>query len=412
MAQRLSFFLVVIFFAPYIAGTRLRPEVVLCYSSLVISLFAVLRRGGRMDKREMRLLVLCLICAVATLIFAMRSSLEMFDLINTFTNYNFLLLSLFVYFSFRGMVIRGKKDIVSGLLFVSIPINLIACYQWADPVAKFNKLIYAWYGGVPTAYAASLGYSSFAEFLVIAAKRYPSIFNGMHVLALFDLIILALAWHVLIDKEGRVPERKGWGRRLALIAVIGAVLGGILSFSKTFIFGSICLIVLHQVFSKRLAYAIFPIVILAVIALAGALTGTGERILQIFQSDALDSRYGEAGYLTTAINDLSSNVGMLFLGAGSRLAQYPLADSLYLPPILIGGVVYLIIYLMPIFYILAWNYKEHRSGNSWASVFLVLNVVFLIVGIGIPTYQVGRISPLLFLMNLAFLGKFRDSKRV
>lgn len=385
-----------LFFAPYLAGTRLRLDVVLCYAGAILMPISMLRRGS-ISKREGVLLLLSFICLMATTIFALKAPIGGFERINILTNYNFVAFSLLVFLAMRDSLVTSRYKLLAATFSASILVNAIALYQWADASSAFNREIYRLYGGAPTAYAASLGYSSFSEFLVFAAKRYPSVFNGMHVLAIFDLMVLAAVGHVISHKADPIAK---W---LAATAAVGAMVGGILSFSKTFVFGLVLLVVLQQALTRRLRYVTFPVLLVGAILAIGDLTGSEERLLSIFESDALSTRYGEGGYLEGAVRDLVSSAEFFLLGVGDQLGFYSLADSLYVPPMLIGGVLYLTLYLAPIATLLMWNYSEHRKGNSWATTFLVVHLLFLVIGIGIPTYQVGRIAPLFLITNLAFL---------
>lgn len=394
---------VLLFFLPYIAGSRLRFDLLLCYVAAFYLLFSpdlIIKEAIKPLHGLLSLSIISVFFSASCLILP---EIDLFAKINILTNYNFMFLSLCVFIVFYHRLIRSGERILTVLLLVSLPINAVAIGQWIDPVSGFNKTMYGLYGGLAPEEATQAGFDNFAEFLAVSAHRYPSIFNGMHVLALFNLIIISIGINFLISQGLSSHQR----RILSVTAVSMAFVGGAVSFSKTFLFGFMLLLAFQMILSGRIKIFIRFVAISALVLTAFALfifyAGLDERLMEYINADALATRYGEGAYLANELAAIDTDFVFFIFGAGSTLSNYKLADSLYISVIVVGGVFYLIVYMLPYILLIRMNYAEHRRGNTWARSFAATHLTFLIIGVGIPVYQVGRIAALLIIINLCIL---------
>jgi len=391
------------FFLPYLPGGRLRFDLLLCYGSALYLLISPRQISSAAIRPLQGLISLSFICVIITAMFMILPDMDIFFKAIIVTNYNFMFFSLCVFIVFHRFLLRSRDKVVVVLLIASLAINAIAISQWLDPTSSFNKIIYSLFGGAPPEEAIRLGYETFGEFLAVAAHRCTSIFNGMHTLAMFDLVIISIGINYLI-----LPILYSDRLRLfALCSVCMAFAGGAISFSKTFLLGVMLLLAMQLILSGKMRLLIrfmsVFMVILAVFAAFVYYAGIEEELMAYITQDTLATRYGEGAYLAKELAVIETDVGFLLFGAGVDLGSYKIADSLYISAIVVGGVTYLSVYLLPYLFLIKKNYREHLSGNPWARCFLAIHATFLAIGIGIPTYQVGRIVPLLIILNLCFL---------
>jgi hypothetical protein len=113
-------------------------------------------------------------------------------------------------------------------------------------------------------------------------------------------------------------------------------------------------------------------------------------------------RFGSTGNLVATIETVKDDMSLLFLGRGAQLDGLNTADSAYLPLIVVGGLLHLLLFFVP-FVVLTRLCWQARFKNPWAPTFFALYVTFFAMGLGIPTFQLGRITAALVLLTfLAF----------
>ena len=400
----LSFILIIIFFLPYIPDSRLRVDVIILYTLFALYFFIHTERSPFEKKLYLVLFLSGLWCFLRLFTGFFENFMQH---VITWTNMNFALFTLSAFLIAKQWCIKNRKLFAVIVLFIAIPINIIALVQWLFPANPINQVIFRLYGGTLSRGYYGIGYYIYnAEFLS-AAQRYTSIFNGMHVLALFNIMSLCLTPAIITDSS--LPKRQ---KIIAYISVMFCITGGILTASKTFYLGAFCAISCFTFVSKRVIEFVIGITILLLgFWLNASILGTSylasaERMFAtVYTLDVgtiLDSRYGSTGYLTPTITSIIDDVSIMIFGAGKNSVDYILADSLYIPPIVVGGIILLILYILPILMLLRENFRT-ITLDTYSASFFSAHVAFLLVGIGTPSYQVGRVAPLLFLLNLCFL---------
>jgi hypothetical protein len=78
------------------------------------------------------------------------------------------------------------------------------------------------------------------------------------------------------------------------------------------------------------------------------------------------------------------------------------ADSLFLLPLAAGGVIELALYLTPILWVLVLLWRRCNRGDEQLTMQFCLHAVFLLAGIGVPIYQMGRLAPLFWMVALSY----------
>jgi hypothetical protein len=393
------------FFLPYIYDTRLRFDVVFAYFGIILFTVMLFKKTV-LTNFEYILLFLSFLCVIVSIPPVLLHPGKFIQKIIIFTNYNFMALSLCTFIALRKLIYSNRFILLKVLLVVSLAINLVAFGQWLFPRAGYNIVLLQLYGGAPSEIARSLGYASFAEFLIYGAHRYTSIFNGMHVLAMFDLIIIAISFAVI--HERKMSTNMKW---IGWLVLSTAAAGGVLTNSRTFYLGLAAIVCSFVIVRRKLSIFVMSGMLVILLVIMMYLFQVTERVeSMLFGGNILESRYGSAGYLAQTIETIKGDPWVLLFGAGSAIAEYKLADSLYISVICVGGLVFLISYLAPFIWLLIGNIRQINLGNPWALCFMAIHLAFVCVGIGIPTYQVGRIVPLLIILNLSFIVPFEGKE--
>jgi hypothetical protein len=113
-------------------------------------------------------------------------------------------------------------------------------------------------------------------------------------------------------------------------------------------------------------------------------------------------RFGSTGNLVSTIETVQNDLSLLLLGRGAQLDGLNMADNAYLPLILVGGLFHLVLFYLPFLLLMRLCWQE-RNANPWAAPFFTIYVTFFAMGLGIPTFQLGRITAALVLLTfLAF----------
>jgi hypothetical protein len=397
MALRSRFFvmgLLCIMFAPYLAG-RLRADIVLMYLGVFYGMIAI--RPHHLSRRWY--LTLFLSAGFGALSMAMLLANPNLPLMSTgimWTNLNLVGLAICFGLGFKRLLANGWITLCKGIIICSIPINLIAVLQAEAPTHAANHLIWDNYGGVPSEDAIELGYDSFAEFLAIGAQRYTGIFNGMHALGMFNIIVCAMCVVLAMQRRAHTTLT------LVYVGHLSSLVGGVLSMSKTFLFGYFIFLTTLAILIRRLDLLVTALLLGVLLSLGIALfdeSGYFERAMEV---NLLDTRFGSQGFLREGVEYVFSGWDVLLFGNVLDLHRFPWADSLYLGPLLMGGGVFLLFYLfLPCSLAIMSLRLANASNTPYLMVFVALHITWLVIGLGIPTYQVGRLTPLLIVANVA-----------
>ena len=400
------------FFLPYVAGTRLRVDVVFCYVAILVLPFA-----ARSSFKELRRITiaasLALVWTCARIGFGGVDEENAFFAIQLVTALNFLFFSSCIFLVMRPLLVPQREILLAAILWISVAVNLGALFQWFDVDHPLNAWIFRNYGGALPASVEELpqevigGITTNAEFLARIAGRYSSIFGGMYVLAAFNVLIIAMSIAAVRSRE--FSDRMG---QLAGIAIGFALLGGVLSASKTFYLGSgivLAVLGLCRVLKPATVIAMFVIAIPSywLLRLESDDDSTVGSVFDLVwggdMAAILGSRYSEDGLLGT-IETVVTSSEILLMGVGTDIRDLFLADNGYLMPLIIGGAPLFALTYVAIALLLRENLRQARLGNTMAAGFFAVHVSFLVAAIGITTYQLPRVTLLLLLLNYVFLA--------
>jgi len=349
-----------------------------------------------------------LLSAVAALFLGVRLALTPAGLVATgiiFTNHTFSLLSICLFLVFFRQLSSVRRLLIP-LWLVSLFANGMALIQWLFPQSWINGIIFDGYGG--TYGRRHLIADSYAEFLIEYAGRYTGIFNGMHALGLFNVLVIGLTIAHLSGGRIRLTPTNC----LAALGFLGCIVGGILSASKTFYFGTAAMMATLLLIRRLKIVHLLWLAPLAGAAAAFTLK-TAERksaISNYFNafasmdfSGVMTSRYGESGYLTKTLNLMAADPATVFVGRGAETGQISLADSAYISPVVLAGIPFFVFFFAPILYLLRANFLRMREADWWCGVMFAVLLTVLIIGVGIPTLQHGRITMFVLVVNLVIL---------
>jgi hypothetical protein len=398
-----------ILFAPFIPGTRLRPDVVLSYLCVPFALIFI----GRQPDWLLRIYGISLFCVLWTLtrILTSEESSSLFLSVQLLTGLNIIFLSVCVVITFSVVLRNGFRSLFHAVLIASLPINLVAISQWLATDSQLSQFIFEYYGGTIAESQVDLSVLVLgelvtqSEYLAKVAGRYSSIFAGMYALGAFNIIVIILALGALIGGS------KGGVRLLYILSIILGSAGGFLSASKTFYFGTFLGLI---IFSQLSRSAIRGVVIIAILGAASVsyiynLADEDSAIRAYFlgsadlsYSNVLESRYGADGLRETIIKVLTDPL-VLLAGRGSDIDGYYMADSGYLPPLIVGGLPLLIATAISIYAIISRTLWCSRAGCPMAAALLAVQLVFVTLTLALPSYQIPRVSISLIILNLTYL---------
>jgi len=278
-------------------------------------------------------------------------------------------------------------------------INLIAIFQYIDPHNDLHHIVFNLYGGTPNAQMKALGMNSFAEGLVVLAQRSPGIFNGIHVISMFNIMVIGLAVFSLVQQKR--------SKLFIYVVILFAILGGMSSVSKTFMFGLILMLLIlirYKELDTKVFFLLIGVLGTIFILLDSALSNQS-MILELLLNKAdvgkvLETRFGGEGYLANSINYLLSTPEAFFLGEGTASDNIILADSQLVVLFGIGGFVLFLSFVMvllKVYFLLKQNFS-----TLYNKVIMAIFISYVVIGIGIPTFNVGRIISIFFIF--VFIG--------
>jgi hypothetical protein len=377
------------FFLPYVPDSRLRVDVLTGYFALAVSPF--LFRGA--DAGVVKIYALSALSSAWCLLRVLLNPDDFLASTMVVTNHSFALLGVSLALLVRprpGMLEAAAKAI----WIVSLVTNLVALEQWRDSSSLVSQFLYDQYGG---AFEFDYDYASSAEFQVLYAGRHTGIFNGMHALAIFNIVV------IMLSLGGRFPRQGAWLRMLAMGL---AVVGGVLAASKTFYLGAAVGVGLLILFRRISFRQVWPGIVASLLLATLVIQSDRDSIVSMYYEHILrldpewifSPRFGSTGNLYSTIEAVQNDLSLLLLGRGAQLDGLNTADNAYLPLILVGGLLHLVLFYLPYLALMRSCWQE-RNANPWAAPFFAIYVTFFAMGLGIPTFQLGRITALLVLLT-------------
>lgn len=399
-----AFAFVAFFLLPYLPGDRLRPHVI------AILLLAVWGAAQLVTHRPRRAFLIAAACGLALIacsivpIFGRTNASRIAADAQEFINLNLVAILVLAAFPIRRWLAENHDQVVIALLLVSIPLNVYAVFQILDPWNGIHDMVFSLYGGKAGENFAALGAQSWAEGLVRYAGRATSIFNTSQALALFNLIVGCLAVFRLLEQSARAATG-GKLQILILVALFVSILGGLASATKSYNLGFLFAAVWVLFSMRRVSHFVLGIV------MAGGIAGlvavifsdapmVQAYILRVTEGDYLSSRYGgdgEEGHLSQTVEFLFANPSTFLLGVDRATAAIKYGDTLFLPPLLSGGVAVFLLFFGQLAMLYRLTHLNKRDFAPYRLAFLV----FLLAGLGIQTFMISSVTPFLILLMLA-----------
>ncbi|GIX05143.1 MAG: hypothetical protein KatS3mg114_1012 [Planctomycetaceae bacterium] len=398
------------FFLPYLPGTRYRIEVF----TLLLGLLFPLGRTWSATVYETDLLLMSGLSACWSL---MRIGLQphpegLAPSAIQWINLNFPFLATCFYLLLRSRLQRHRYELVPILLLVGLINNLIAGVQYAYPDWPYHQLIYRLYGGTISegydtlALQTGQGEMTNAEFLARMGGRYTGLLATSHMLSVFNVWLIGLAWAYMERSEAtRSQTLLGW------LAILSGLWGGVLSGGKMFYLGVIVTFTILLLLKRQFTLLLWGGLMAAGLFTIG-LQFLGEdhavrlEIQRLFAGDwqsLIETRFAADGYLRETFEALLTDGSLLWWGTGADLGSLVAADNLFLLPILTGGVPQLVLYVLPFVWLLRWLWQLMAREPSYCPMLYSLHLSFLISGIGVPVYQMGRLAPLMWILTLCLM---------
>jgi len=287
---------------------------------------------------------------------------------------------------------------------MAILVNLFAFFQFINPQHEVVSTALRWYGGVGQEEYEYDDFNTLAAKTLLGGGQSISIFSGVQALAIFNLFIIAMAYGTLSDSLS-----KSGMKFLGLLSLILALIGGVLSGSKTFVFGVILLFVLISVGGMRISrigYALFLFVMFFAIfyLFSSQLRVTGDVWDLMIGGgiwDIFGSRFGSSdyeGYLSDVMAKTIEPFTLIF-GLGTLAFDYKYTDFQFRQIVLVGGLPLFLLFYGLLVYLLVLNWRSRRSSSYGLPLF-ALGLVFLIAGVGQDVHLQARIVPLWMITNL------------
>lgn len=398
-----TFAFVAPFFRPYLPGNRLRWHLIALLLLVVWGRVQLVTQRTRSALLKTAGCGLALMALSAVLIFGGANASIIAADAQEFINLNLVAILVFAAFAIRRWLAANHDQVVLALLVISIPLNVYGVFQSLDPWNGIHDVVFSRYGGQTGENFATLGAPSWAEGLVLYAGRATSIVNASQALALFDLLVGCLAVFWLLEPGGRAAT----GVRLPILihdALLVSVLGGLASATKAYNRGFLVAAVWVVFSLRRVSHFALGIVMAGGIAALIALVFSDAPVVQryigrVAEGNYIATRYGDdgtGGYLSQTIDFLFANPSTFLLGVDRTTADVAHGDSLFLPPLLSGGVAVFLLF----FGQLAMLYRQIVNKRDFAPDRLAF-LVFLLAEVGIQTFMIASVAPFLILLMLA-----------
>jgi hypothetical protein len=319
--------------------------------------------------------------------------------------YSYLFSGIALYLATGPALRKTIPTIIWTLALTAIVINLIAVFQLFSPSSELVLGILDFYGGRQQDPGTYAEYGSKAEEILLGGGQAISIFTGMQGLAVFNLFIIALAFGFKADKSH--PWHGGSGF-VVLGASVLAIVGGVLTGSKTFVFGLGLLLVFLALARRGFRWWL----VFAGLVFAGflgvareysyQLAGILEHVWNLDVSELFASRFGHDGYLTKSLA-VGVEPFTLIFGLGEGVTKFAYADCQFLEVVLAGGLPLFALYYAALFSLLyaCWKNRDH---SSYARPLLALGATYIVGGIGMDIHFQARTIILWVLLNLLLLS--------
>lgn len=388
------------FFMPYFPGTSYRVDQVMAWLAIAALPLIVTRR---LRREEWHLLWISsgMLCWVGLRV-ATSPDDGYFNqqLVN---QYSYLLGGLCIFLCAKR---RLDTRFFQAVLWLSIPINALAVYQSFYPNSPIVDRLLDLYGNVSFSDPGSLTYTTVAHLLVKSARRAVSIFIGMHTLAAYSLLTLALSL-------GMIRSEKTDLRWMSLprFALLFSIAGGIASNSKTFmlgacIFAAVTVLLMRKRFMNLLGFVFLG----GCTAVSFQVISSDKPTFDVFTEAfanlnvfdlVIQGRFDQYGALRDKW-DIVFQPATLLIGLGAQVREHFYADCEYRQVILVGGLPLLLMFYGFVCRVALLNYRA-RETNPYALPFLALQVTWGLVAIGIAVHCQGRVTPVWLLLNLIAL---------
>ena len=382
-----------------------------------------------------------------------------------FGNYGCVPIGAMLVFLVLGRwLIKNRMKLLVSFLLLSVLFNLIGLFIRFYPDHNFSHIIYAAFGGIKqdvygvSRYPQWQAAVSAAEFITKKSGRVCSIFPACTAYAFYCSVVAGTSI-ICFDKRFADLLKTMWLRLLASLTFVLAILGGILTSSKSFSLGIYCVLFCIIVFSRTrrmrigvccvavLLFIVWPF--LCKIDMAGGhrnnlvlnrlfyrtigsaynsitrassqkpsllicfeepedsakeTTEQDDTSLPISDSDihVFGSRYGTKGFIIESYRTIWKE-GSLFFGKGARTGVH-VADGAIHTTIGFGGIVALLLTFLPPLILIGLSWRENIRGNPFAFIVLALQLLSLSLSFSSPIYQTGRLSMPIYLISLVFLG--------
>ncbi len=398
-----------ILFLPYIPTTRLRPHIVVI---LILSFFgtysALVIRAYREYRQTLFWGSLLIACSAPFILF--RFELSNITRVGVeFINLNLVVFVMLSAFGIRTWLSENLDHLTFVLLLLSLPINLLALFQSLYPWNGFHDYVFALYGGEPNKLFRSLGASTWAEGLVRYSGRATSIFNSMQALALFDVLIGSIGLYFLLIHIGKSDR---WFRFFVFLVFVFSVLGGMAAASKTYVLSMFVgfIMIIVKLFMNNKLRSVLKLTCILGIVLFGILFLWKDNSVVIrygmspLNEQILASRFGGSeskGHLTNTIKLILSSPKVFLTGTGQFSRDVKYGDTLFLPPLLSGGIIVFVLYFVVIFRL--WRLT---SGQGFLmNPFQLPFTLYLFAGLGMQTFMINSVAPILLLLMFAYYFK-------
>jgi len=394
------------FFGPYFPGTPFRLDQVIGWLHIAILLsglavYSRIRFATSVEKFVTSYALLILLFVSVRLFMDVENYRAAFQITNQFS---YCSAGAAIFYVHRARLMVARTFFIAALLVISIIINLFAFYQIITPDSYLIALALNWYGGVGDEIYQFGDFNTISAITLLGGGQAVSIFSGVQGLAVFDLFIAAIAYGALKDTEFRRGQR-----HFAFLSLVIALVGGVLTGSKTFIFGTMifyAIIAFCGGFTARHIRGVLFLLILFVLLLsysADQLRVTGDvwnLITEVNVSEAFSSRFGSAereGYLSDVMAKTFEPLTLTF-GLGSSAVDYKYSDFQLREIILVGGVPLFVFYYVFLACLVLLNWRS-RTETCYGIPLFALGITLLIANVGMDPHLQARTIPLWMIVN-------------
>ncbi|MFQ5786657.1 MAG: hypothetical protein ACE5H1_01620 [Thermodesulfobacteriota bacterium] len=287
-------------------------------------------------------------------------------------------------------------------------INLYGFFQFLYLDHPIVVHVLNMYGGVGT---EEYAYNTIAATTMFGGRRFVSIFSGMHSYAIFNLLTLAVSIGLM-----KLNNRGKWLNGLAIASLIGSILGGLLSASKSFFFGALVFLIVYCLIERKsvgnalkvsFSLLLFIIITFLLYAESRIIRDLVNIVTSLNFSAIFYSRYSSEGYLRDVMAITFKPFTLMF-GLGGEAFNYKYSDSQFRQVLLVGGILLFFVFYSFIAYLCDINYR-FRKLSIFGAPFFSLGIALLFIGIGIAAHIQARIIPLWLLFHLTFFNRSRHA---